>query len=385
MVIYWLARKRFLRFTMGDSSVSCAFSGLTLHNEPVAFLPLIKSRYSERLTGAKLIAHGSQACAIFSPMTLPIFGKTDCYGRMQEIEEDANTRAIEAWVGMPIAKFIEYCIEGTELPNVQQQFEPIIPAGCFISKEIYDRFSQPIIGGKCKGSLWRSTFAGSPHLEAVGCVLDRDINEEVWSACPRLTIPAPGSLVRYNFIYHHPSIPGVEFRSDGDSVKAFDKNGEELKGSGYGLDDLHKTLIQLGFSGFPKEDIEKAKKSSEIQALLAADLLEYQRSAKMHLSTEHKELIVQQSISGCVYLRSLLENHALFGDYLSIMNSGDGDRQFFLKRMEEVFYLLWSFSCANRLLMPTICGTQYPENDITQLIASFIADVAGQRNRRSNN
>jgi hypothetical protein len=58
------------------------------------------------------------------------------------------------------------------------------------------------------------------------------------------------------------------------------------------------------------------------------------------------------------------------------------DRGLMLDRLEQLTYLLWSFSYANRMLIPTITGTQYPEHSITAVITGFIDTIAKHRIRQ---
>jgi hypothetical protein len=109
---------------MGDSSVSCAFSGFTLHREEAVFIPLAPSEYAEEMVGARLTVGGYQACALFSSMTLPYRGMLDDYGKFESLQKDGNTGIIETMMGLPIEKFTEACIFG-ETITVNSHLAPV--------------------------------------------------------------------------------------------------------------------------------------------------------------------------------------------------------------------------------------------------------------------
>lgn len=84
---------------MGDFSVSCGMSGLSMHNTDVALFPLIPNVYEApegkmTLRGHSIVSNEG-ATALFEPWAFPIFGHLGDYGTLETIEEDYNTRSLE--------------------------------------------------------------------------------------------------------------------------------------------------------------------------------------------------------------------------------------------------------------------------------------------------
>jgi hypothetical protein len=71
----------------------------------------------------------------YTPVVLPIFGKYNSYGCIENIKENANTKLIEENYKMSIQKFCNYItrIYWDEVPKELQNFRP-----CWMLKEIYD-------------------------------------------------------------------------------------------------------------------------------------------------------------------------------------------------------------------------------------------------------
>jgi hypothetical protein len=326
---------------MRDSSVSCALSGLTLHSEPVWFVPLVKTKSAEPIKGSRLFGYSSDACALFSPLNLPYKGRLNEYGYIEEFEEDGeNIRLIEEHMGMSIRQFTDSCIWGEEI-TVNE--ETHLGVGCFIHPEVYDRFSKPVTGGKYAPTLWAAAYVGTRHLEAIGCQFHRE---------------AEG---RYRYVYKHPSVEGVSFHSDGKfSYMIDDASGEQLWG--HGLNDMQVSLRKAGFNIFPQEDVRKTKSISELQTFYKS---EAHKIAKC-------EFFSHLSLGGFQVLDSMDIN--LLKKYIEVFAQ---DR--LLDRMEQLHYLLKAFCKANRLLLPTIAGSQLPEHQATSVITGCIDKIAKNR------
>lgn len=350
---------------MGDSSVSCALSGITLHGEPVVFIPLTRNSRHLAIEGSRLVTMGIQPCALCSPLTLPYRGElNDCGGFYKgDIEEDLNTALIESAFQMSIHDFTDKCVQGEALIV---KGKPVVGIGCFIHEEIYDRFSKPVAGGQHAASVWKARFAGTNHLEAIGCQKVDDL----------------GAGERYRHVYHHPAINGVSFRSDGEFTEVFSDSFPSQAWHGcYGLRDIHLTLLEHGYPGFPKEDISRTKSLSNMRSVYQRELEQIVTRTAYQISqfSPNKKLedvdVLRTVRFHLTYLSFLDDvNPVLLTEYVRNMMEGR-----LLDRAEELYYLLEAFTLANRLLMPTITGSQYPQNEITSLIAGFIDKIAKQR------
>lgn len=257
---------------MGDSSVSCAFSGFTLHREEAVFIPLGPSEHAEEMIGARLTVGGYQACALFSPLTLPVRGRLNDYGKFETIQKDGNTGIIETVMELPIEKFIEACIFGETITVKNKSFEGV---GCFVHAGVYDRFSKPVTDGKY---------------------------------------------------------------------------------------------------------VKSARSTSKLQATLRSEAEEYFR-----VTQEYRDAngVLAFPLPRLSFFRSLVRLRKLDGfsaelldAYATLMVEGS-----MLDRVEQLFRLLRSFDYANRMLMPTVCGEQYPDHKKTAVITGYVDKIARERIR----
>lgn len=132
---------------MGDFSVGCGVSNLSLIGCDAVLIPLTVSRWPGGntskngeiyLTGSTIVTN-SGAMSLFDPFTLPIFGYLGDYGSFESIEEDFNTRAIERWSGVKIAEFCEaVCYR-----PFPEDFPIKHTAGMWVHREIYDLMCGP--------------------------------------------------------------------------------------------------------------------------------------------------------------------------------------------------------------------------------------------------
>lgn len=100
---------------MGSYNAACSISGLSLAaGQRLAFIPLVKNRYLKEdklpIPGHMLIYPHD----LLVPFCLPILGEYDDYGSVENVEENANTKAIEDFFNMPIKDFISCVTCGRE-------------------------------------------------------------------------------------------------------------------------------------------------------------------------------------------------------------------------------------------------------------------------------
>lgn len=83
---------------MGSWSVSCGISNIAITSgNECCIIPLIESHHE----------YGG-----YVPTTLPIFGRYNDYGGMEDIVEDENTKLIEKYLGITIAELVEFLVDG---------------------------------------------------------------------------------------------------------------------------------------------------------------------------------------------------------------------------------------------------------------------------------
>lgn len=340
---------------MGESSVSCTVSGLSMHNEEVVFIPLsyLDSNLNKIKRGI-VFGDSFQSTAVFAPHVLPIKCKIDNYTRLLEVEKNTNTKIVEDYYGTSIEEFLELCLNGKQYDEFEYKFNL---TGCFVHPEVYKYFSRPINQGKYAGSLWTGQNVGIPHLEGIGCKLVEEITEK-------------GEKV---YIYRHPKVNLVEWHTDGFYCKM--KN-RKLDLWCFTLKQMHRQLAiaGIGFPGFPPEDRDRVKNTLEIP-----QLLKYQFSRKTVKPIGDPDPQYQ--------LKKLWDDHRVFKAYTSWGITEElftKYREIFLKdqllaEVSNLYYFLINCSSANRLLMPTITGYQYPEHNISRDISRFIASLAQKR------
>jgi hypothetical protein len=84
---------------MGSWSVNCGISNIAITSgDDCVILPLKENKSGEYRK--------------FQPATLPIFGKYNDYGNMEEIIEDDNTKLIEEHFGITIDEFVTFLVDG---------------------------------------------------------------------------------------------------------------------------------------------------------------------------------------------------------------------------------------------------------------------------------
>ncbi len=109
---------------MGSFNVACSISGLSINGgEKVAYILLEEAKHRYKIgNGNNLLIHSN---CFYNPVTLPIFGTYDEYGRVEDVDQDTNVEIIEAHFKAKVRDLVE-C-------NVKP-----ISSGMFIHKEIYE-------------------------------------------------------------------------------------------------------------------------------------------------------------------------------------------------------------------------------------------------------
>lgn len=102
---------------MGCFNVVCSVSNLSLnYGTKVAFLPLLPNAYGKvhQIKPSSSLIYPN---CYFNPFSLPIFGEYNDYGSLENIEEDDNTKAIEAFFGISIEQFIGIVTCGRDITD----------------------------------------------------------------------------------------------------------------------------------------------------------------------------------------------------------------------------------------------------------------------------
>lgn len=205
---------------MGSFNVSCGVSRLSIGaGDPAVLFPLVPSGNSEfeKLSSVTIVSN-SGPFALFNCRTLPVIGRYDDYGGLEDIYENENTRIIEQ----------NFNSEGNLVENDDERgsadIYQIVSAwtgyesghpGMFVHGEVYKALSTTMVGEYA--SKDRSTLQGifpvPPFmLERLGFVLEQTREEG-----------------RYTHLYGHPDSDGFRIASDGNFCH-IEVEGKEIDG-----------------------------------------------------------------------------------------------------------------------------------------------------------
>lgn len=131
---------------MGCFSITCGMSKLPIKDmDDVVFFPMFKDSYSiiDELHLSPTIISNSGSMALYTLLTLPIFGKYNDYGSMRDIVMDENTNLIETYLKQydfnSIQSFVDIlCMDG--LCRVSEQNI----TGMFVLREVYENMISDI-------------------------------------------------------------------------------------------------------------------------------------------------------------------------------------------------------------------------------------------------
>jgi len=173
-----------------------------MYDDKAVLIPLVPNAYHEkgefRFSGSQIVTNeGAQS--LFSPYFLPIFGKLNSYGELEDIEENWNTKAIEKFFDLDITEI------AAEISMVRDNSikHPIAKtlAGMFVHRGVWDVMSTQSFldwGGK-PNNAWDGDANCELFYEQLGFVFDKE----------------DPTLGRYKRIFRHPKIWNFVLFSDG--------------------------------------------------------------------------------------------------------------------------------------------------------------------------
>lgn len=151
---------------MGDSSISCCLTGHTIKSGEVVMIPIAPARYIEdgdrklpSFPGGGKIFSNNGACALFMPLTLPIFGRANYSHSIGSIERDANTKWLEKRLKISIEDFVYAASNGGNIPQMDKIAKYVhdyefagksrhrlewdgVLRYCYVAREAWDIFSK---------------------------------------------------------------------------------------------------------------------------------------------------------------------------------------------------------------------------------------------------
>ncbi len=362
---------------MGSFSASCAFSGITLYNEPVVLIPLTHHTYktSNSFKGAQVYGGGGLATTLFEPLTLPLFGNLGEYGRLDSVTKNRNTSLISQVYEMKIQEFADICCSGGSFRVKEDEYDDkrsleIEAFGCFVHPEIYKRFTKGVTDIKYGNTVWRSDLREG-QLKALGCqyletvsVKDREMK-----------------------VYAHEDAPHIQFYTYGWFTDLW-IGGKAIRDYGAGtLAKMHKALLEDGHEGIPPSLIKKAKSLDNLAIGIRNDTEKAKEELKRREDAFRKLRNLPPDSDTPVWFS--LYDAAYTGDYIRGLRDAfkvmfplyfkEWEEGRLLQETADLKRLIWSFTAANRMMMPTMTGPQQPEHVETFLISNFINKVALER------
>lgn len=259
---------------MGDFSVSCVLTGVTIHARRAALIPLAPAEYSNRQRPGFDEHHGVSvvsnegAGGIFAPLTLPLFGETDSYGRLETVEEDEHTEFLTKRLGCTLDDLVESVCRGQALPAFTKLARKSrrgetkkryhwsgLPWGAFVARAAWDEFSSASWdeSGEPDATVWEDGWLNPQNLKGMGFVKgakDQGRAEEIFGK-------GPHEGERYNVPYTHPELPGFTVWCDEHMSSQCEKGGKKFgvqkryygklcESTIYKVDDFAKALKQQG-------------------------------------------------------------------------------------------------------------------------------------------
>jgi hypothetical protein len=275
---------------MGDYSVSCALSGITLTYDQAALIALAPAHFCDGERKRPTFEHGAVvvsnegAGAYFTPLLLPIFGTLDGCGRLRDIAETEHTKFLEARLDLSIHDIADGVRGGQSIPRItkaariiaQNELTPYKKQttwdgrlyGCYVSRAIWDEFSTGTWseGGDPDYLIWDEGWIDVEVLQGMGFVK----HEQDVARASKHIGKGPHGGDRYNTPWTHPECPQLTVWCDQHMSSRFSVGRKKLEPHGiYHPKQLQAALEARGLS-LPASSIAWAKATPSIYTKLLA-------------------------------------------------------------------------------------------------------------------
>jgi len=276
---------------MGDSSVSCVLTGVTIRTERAVLIPLAPVRYGNRAhptldVGARVVSNEG-AAAWLAPVMLPIFGRLDGYGGLEGIKKTPHTRFLEARLRRSIEEIATLVGDGGRLATIPREYWSHRDKdrrwnkqlyGCYVLREAWDEFSAATWEdyGPPAYSVWDAGWLEPGVLRGLGFVP----GPKDGAKARKVLGNGPHQGERYTRPYEHPALSNVTAWCDEhmSSLVAVDGDVHE---SIYRVSELQKVLGKTNRS-LPAEAIRWAQETPVLDTKLEAEGREYRRGLAQH-------------------------------------------------------------------------------------------------------
>lgn len=335
---------------MGDFSVTCGASGISLFADRAALIPLIQP--------APFIANGPSIISnegvheLFHALTLPVFGEIDGYGKLENIEHNKNTECIEKFFGMSIEDFCEAISSGEDVQfdinsyygekrNIKAPF-----CGMFVHRDIYDYMANNFkhdYYGKDMPSIWDHGDITTYVLALMGFKFVEEVDN---------------IKERYNKLHKHPLFPEIGIWSDGRWLRTEFK-GKYLDEGIYEVSSLVEYIEKKTKRKFPQKTIKKLKSIKWTLVSIREKRLEIIANKRRHGG--------EKADKNTKRLMALLRGQCRLAlqptdsNYGAMLYDALYEKSFrkIVNQHADFAMFCYNLYAMNRLLMPNLSGYQY--------------------------
>jgi hypothetical protein len=326
-----------------------------MHGEKALWVPLIRSEYDKDPRYMYIYATD-----VFTPLSCPVFGELDDYGRLTEIERTANVEALERVFGCKIEDFFNYDRFPIQIPGMPEGthlsgtfiYEP---AFRHVQKHQYDE------GGDNVADLTQSY-----------------ISEGILNICGFTFHSQDTTRERYNRLFTSEEFPNVKWWADDHDSGHFDS---EKRPTVYRAIDFVKALEKQTHTSLPAL-VTQLKLGSRAIVTVSGCIDKILKAEAAYAEAKEKggddELRMWARMTTGEHWRDLIQNIA-FGRYpnyklLEMFKSLYGDN--LREHTEDLANLMTlssvMFTC-NRFWSPQANGYQYGSMYQEQDMAKWIA------------
>lgn len=331
---------------MGSFSVCCAMSKLTIkEGDKIKLIPLFPSKNAPSVS--------LQMDDRFHPLTLPVTGIYDDYGRIGEIEEDANTKILEEYFNMSIENIMDIVTDENTSPykSVQKNSLLTVDYRTLSSHDLLKKMGYHENGFICTGSCFSTPYG---EIKELG----NDKFEIFFSA------PIPESkkldlkeiMENLDICYEtNQSLLNLHHLMTGEWVLLKNSENAELL-----LNSKPMFVLDAFYQEFSK--------SSELKSIISSTKIEIERVFELHNKMKEIMSKIGKELPFLVY--SLTQNNLLF----PFKNSEAIERWYWeplQTENPEFFEALGKFSIfarnmyrTNTEFAPAFQGTQFGEPEI---------------------
>jgi hypothetical protein len=345
--------------------------------EKCVLIPLVAvdPKEAEHYDGAFVVSNDGPK-AVYVPFALPIYGEYNDYGTMEEIEEDANTKAIEKFFGCKIDKFVDRCCRAFDGEKCGNDKMPKAPLGMFVQRDVFEwmagtQLSEYNDKPEDENNAFYDYEMNSHTLRLIGFVEGEKSKRE-----------------RYDRPFTHPEIPGLTLWSDGTWLET-EINGKKVQAWIYHPTNLVKFLEEkklpvpqsiYALKGRSNTDIEYDKELAAIRKSekMCKDMYESLKKSGMSDKEATRLSVSMGDMMGRNHLFRFGGSWYQPDEFLSMYGHlfDTADFKNLVVKFKTFEHNLWF---VNAPYQPSWCGLQCGSDTSTQKLAKLTYDLMEKR------